>query len=92
MFAIPNGGLRNVITAVNLKQEGVKSGVPDLFLPCPTNTAHGLFVEMKSQKGRLSPNQKEWLKSLSANGYQCSVCYSFTDAKEVIINYLGVKE
>lgn len=35
MFAIPNGGLRNKATASNLKAEGVRKGVPDIFLPVP---------------------------------------------------------
>ena len=33
IHAIPNGGLRNKATASNLKAEGVKSGVLDVFLP-----------------------------------------------------------
>lgn len=36
MFAIPNGGERNKITASRLKAEGVKAGVLDIFLPVPT--------------------------------------------------------
>jgi hypothetical protein len=59
MFAIPNGGLRDIRTATNLKAEGVKSGVPDIFLPTPfiaNDTDHnnnsyilycGCFIEMK---------------------------------------------
>jgi len=31
VFAIPNGGLRNVVVAKKMKAEGVKAGVPDLF-------------------------------------------------------------
>ena len=34
MFAIPNGGIRDRITAARMKQEGVKSGVWDIFF-CP---------------------------------------------------------
>ena len=33
MFAIPNGGQRHVVVAKKLKDEGVKAGVPDIFLP-----------------------------------------------------------
>ena len=33
LFAIPNGGARDPITGAMLKAEGVKRGVPDLFLP-----------------------------------------------------------
>jgi hypothetical protein len=36
MFAIPNGGQRNKATAANLVAEGVKNGVPDIFLPVPS--------------------------------------------------------
>lgn len=51
MFAIPNGGKRNAKTAVDLKYEGVKSGVSDIFLPCACGGYHGLFVEMKRTRG-----------------------------------------
>jgi hypothetical protein len=90
MFAIPNGGQRNIVTATKLKAEGVKSGVPDIFLAVPSNTAHGLFIEMKSPKGKVSDNQKQWLSALSSNRYICAICYSFCDAQQVIIEYLDL--
>ena len=49
MYAIPNGGKRHIHTAVVLKQTGVKSGVPDIFLPVRRGK-HGLFIEMKRKK------------------------------------------
>jgi len=36
VFAIPNGGKREIINASRLKAEGLKSGVPDIFAPIPT--------------------------------------------------------
>lgn len=35
LFAIPNGGARNCVTGAILKAEGVRRGVPDLFLAVP---------------------------------------------------------
>ena len=35
MYATPNGGSRNPIEARHLKEQGVKPGVPDIFLPVP---------------------------------------------------------
>lgn len=35
MFSIPNGGKRHITVARKLKAEGVKAGVPDIFLPVP---------------------------------------------------------
>jgi hypothetical protein len=90
MFAIPNGGQRNIVTATKLKAEGVKSGVPDIMLAYPSKHAHGLFIEMKSVKGSLSENQREWISTLSSNGYQCNVCYSFDEAKKIICDYLEI--
>ena len=89
MFAIPNGGQRNIVTATKLKAEEVKSGVPDIFLAYPSSHSHGLFIEMKSAKGKVSENQREWIAGLSAHGYMCAVCYSFDEAKKVIAEYLG---
>lgn len=90
MFAIPNGGQRNIVTATKLKAEGVKSGVPDIFLAYPSINYHGLFIEMKSAKGKVSDNQKEWIAGLFQNGYMCAVCYSFDEAKKIIEEYLQI--
>ena len=42
LFAVPNGGHRHRAVAARLKDEGVKAGVPDLFLPVPRGAFHGL--------------------------------------------------
>lgn len=70
LFAIPNGGHRHKATAAKLKAEGVKPGVPDLFLPLPgRRRSHGLFLELKTPKGKISFPQADWLEKLSRNGY-----------------------
>jgi hypothetical protein len=88
LWAIPNGGVRNIGTAIKLKSEGVTAGVPDLFLMIPKNGFHGLFIEMKIQGGKLQPNQKEFLKLANALEYKAVVCYGFEEAKKVISDYL----
>ena len=85
---IPNGGYRNKITAARLKCEGVKPGVPDLFLPVARGKFHGLYIEMKAEKGRLTDNQKHWIEKLRQNNYAVEVCWSWENAMKVIINYL----
>lgn len=41
LFAIPNGGARHIRTGVRLKAEGVRAGIPDLFLSVPRRIAEG---------------------------------------------------
>ena len=90
LIAIPNGGKRHIKTALAMKQEGVSKGFPDLFLPVPNYQHHGLFIEMKRQKGgTVSKEQKEWLEYLNTVGYQATVCKGFLEAKEVIECYLN---
>ena len=91
MFAIPNGGKRHIGVATKLRQEGVKSGVPDIFLAVPKNDKHGLFIEMKYGKNKLSTNQLWWVSSLRVEGYATAVCYGFEEARDVIIEYLGLE-
>ncbi len=88
LFAIPNGGQRNIIVATKLKSEGVRPGVPDLMLPVPYGGYHGLFIEMKKVKGKISETQKDWAAFLNSNGYISSTCFGFDDAKSCISNYL----
>ena len=90
LFAIPNGGSRNLIEAVNLKRQGVKSGVPDLCLPVARCEKHGLYIELKVEKGKISENQNWWLERLARQGYATKVCYGWKDAAETIMWYLGI--
>lgn len=91
VFHIPNGGSRNKAEAAHLKAQGVKPGVPDLFLPVAKGPYHGLFLEMKAVHGRVSDHQKQWLSRLQQNGYGTAVCYGFDQAKAVIDHYIQLK-
>lgn len=89
LFAIPNGGKRNMVTALKLKAEGVRPGVPDLMLAKVSSGYHGLFIELKRTKGgSTSKEQKQWLQYLNRAGYRAVVCKGWLEAKEVIECYL----
>ena len=88
MFHIPNGGLRSKTEAKRFKGAGVKAGVPDVFLPVAAELYHGLFIEMKSSKGRTSKEQEHWLSELEKEGYKTSVCHGWIEAAKEIIQYL----
>lgn len=92
LFAIPNGGKRNVIEAKSLKAQGVKAGVPDMFLPLARNGYHGLFIELKVGKNKTSPQQDEFIKDVSFNHYKCEVCYGANEAIKTIEEYLKGSE
>lgn len=88
LFAIPNGGQRHVLVAMKMKAEGVKSGVPDLFLPVARGNYHGLFIEMKAGKNKTSEKQNEWIEKLTKQGYMVEVCYGSEEAQDLLISYL----
>lgn len=77
LFSVPNGGTRNPREAASLKEEGIVAGVSDLILAIPTKGNHGLFIEMKTPKGRVSKEQKEFLSLMSALGYRVEVVRTF---------------
>ena len=89
MFHIPNGGSRNKIEAARLKRQGVKKGVSDVFLSCPKGGYHGLYIEMKRQKGgTVTKEQSDWLELMAHYGYKVAVCYGAAAAIAVITEYL----
>lgn len=90
MHAIPNGGSRNKLEAINLKRQGVKAGVPDICLPLPKGEYHGLYIEMKYGKNKPSKKQSEYIEYLTSKGYKAAVCYGFNEAKNVIVDYLNL--
>lgn len=91
LYHVPNEGQRSMATGGRLRAEGLKSGVPDICLPSAHGQYHGLYIEMKRrQGGRTSPEQKEWLAALEAEGYQTALCRGADAAIEIITDYLAL--
>ncbi len=85
---VPNGGKRDKATAMALKRQGVKAGVPDIVLPAAREGYHGLYIELKAGKNTTTKNQENWLKYLENQGYFTAVCYGWQAAAELIEKYL----
>lgn len=90
LFSIPNGGYRNLKTASLMKKEGLKPGVPDLFLAVPRGNYCGFFIEMKKAGGRLSETQKKWITELRKQGYAAACFHNDVSAREAILKYLNL--
>ena len=69
---------------------GVKPGVPDITLPVPRGIYHGLYIELKTDSGKTSKEQNEWLAEAREDGYYTAVCYSWPEAAEVLERYLSL--
>ena len=89
LAAIPNGGHRHMLTAVRLKAEGVRPGIPDLILLVPRDGYHSLLIEMKSKEGTESTEQKEIRTWLNGQKFHSLVCYGAQEAIDAIKFYLG---
>lgn len=86
----PNGGKRNAIEAAKFKAMGVRAGFPDLILCIARQGYHGLFIELKTAKGRQSDNQKYYEYVLEEQGYRYEVVRSLEDFRNLINEYLSV--
>lgn len=95
MHAIPNGGSRHVAEATKMVAGGLRKGVLDIFLPYAIpQKYHGLYLEMKIEKrrneknGGLTDEQIEFIDFATEANYACHVCYSWIEARDVILKYL----
>lgn len=106
LHAIPNGGgrpskqrydkktgrmVRYSVEAAKLKAEGVKPGVPDVMLPVARQGFHGLYIEMKADRGRTSKDQRRWIDRLRAEGYRVEVAVGWVAAARILAEYLGIR-
>lgn len=94
LHSIPNGGSRGddarsrAIRGAAMKAEGVKEGVPDVFLPFPHGNFAGFYIEMKKPGGRPSKEQLEFKAYALSVGYQWKLCDNWVDAYNELIAYL----
>ncbi|HEU5088187.1 MAG TPA: VRR-NUC domain-containing protein [Roseiflexaceae bacterium] len=90
LYAVPNGGKRDRVTGALLKAEGVKAGVPDLFLPVARGSHPGLVIELKVGRNTPTETQLEWLAHFQSQGWAVAVCYGADAAWNAIRAYLGI--
>lgn len=84
----PNGGKRNVREGARFKAMGVKAGFPDIAIYLFSEECRGLFIEMKTGKGRQTESQKEWQRMLVGQGCRYEVCRSFEEFKTAVESYI----
>jgi len=87
-FAIPNGFLDTKSKRIRAWQEGVVSGVPDVFIPWPHKGFHGLFLEFKKPGGRVTKAQEEYLALMASRGYKAEVVFGLRQALKVLKEYI----
>jgi hypothetical protein len=104
LYAIPNGGGRGKpfitksgekrppLLAIRLKEEGLKTGIPDLCLPVARGGYHACYIEMKRQDGTLSDEQRRVQQLLARNGNYVTTCYNASQAILVLTEYLKQDE
>jgi len=89
--AVPNGGHRARRTAAALRAEGVRRGVPDYLLPLLRGPYVGLAIELKTDTGRASPEQRAWLAHLRGQGWRAEVARGHREAIDLITDYLALE-
>lgn len=81
IFAVPNGGTRNIREAMTFKSTGTLAGVSDLIIVMDKKV---IFVEVKYGKGKQSEGQKDFQKRVEALGFEYWLVYSFEDFQKKI--------
>lgn len=87
VFAVPNGEHRNKITAAKLKGQGVKAGAADLIFVHQGIIA---FIEVKTEKGRLSEAQKAFRDACATHQVPYAVVRGIGDLQAFLAD-LGIR-
>ena len=87
IFHPANGGLRSKPEAARLKWVGVLAGVLDLVLVLPGGRS--AYWEVKTDSGRLSVDQRDFIRRLEARGHVCAVVRDIDDARRELAR-LGI--
>lgn len=95
IYAVPNGNYRSWKIGAELKLEGVKKGVSDICVPFPgvvNGVSYpGAYIEMKSESGTVTSEQKEFLEFVSSQGYAVLVAWHYDPALDFMEEYCGLK-
>ena len=84
-----NPGQRAAMVA-KMKRQGFYVGASDYFLAMPQRGYHGLWLELKRQRGgSTTPEQKQFQLEMASMGYAVAICKGFEEARQAINDYFG---
>ena len=87
----PNGGVSSPRQKAKFTRMNTLSGFPDLECFIAKGRYHGLYVELKREKGGIvSANQKRILDMLNEEGYCAVVARGFDEAIKAIEEYMAL--
>lgn len=82
----PAGERRDARTGAKLKAMGTAAGWPDFILNLPEGRVG--YIEVKAEKGRLSPEQAAFRDAVVANGARWALCRSVEEAQATLTAWL----
>lgn len=88
LYHIPNERKCDPRQGKKLRLMGVRRGVPDLHLPVPRGRYHGLYIEMKTESGSMTEDQKWWMKELKGQGNAYALCHGWEVATRILEWYM----
>lgn len=88
VFHFPQEGRRDPRTGALLKRMGMKRGVPDIFIMLRRASYPGAWIELKTVKGKLTPEQKQFLIDAEEQGYFTAVTFGLDEALKIIDWYI----
>lgn len=74
LFTASCSGMRTFPKVMaKMRMMGAKRGVPDILIFEPNRRSHGMFLELKSESGKPSKEQKAWRDELNYKGYYAAI-------------------
>jgi len=96
IIKIDNEGRRSALGHTIAIQAGLHCGASDVLLAYPLKGWHGLWIELKREKWKLTESQREhferqsnFIRKMQSVGYAAYFAIGFDEAKKIVDGYLG---
>ena len=87
-FAVPNAAKRSFALAQIMRDEGLRAGVPDWWLPVPRKGFSGLVIEFKAPGKKVTDAQASYMEMLLIEGWRVYTMNDWAMAAIVVETYL----
>jgi hypothetical protein len=88
LFSATNGGVRlSMNQARRMKAAGYLKGIPDLLFFEPRHGFHGLALELKAKRGKISAIQREQIEEFRIRGWRAEIAFGWDQAIHFLRDY-----